>query len=105
MENLFVTLYPSPKSLVNCQILNINDNRIDARLSAELPHVETMFATFWLAQTTINCHVRLIATTEDPVTGELRGSFHPLDLNDDESRKIRSALHDLHPYVRLRTAS
>ncbi|MDE2482028.1 MAG: hypothetical protein KGN02_07540 [bacterium] len=105
MENLYVTLYPGPKSLVNCQILNIHNNRIDARLSAELPRVDTVFATFWLPESTINCHVRMIAASEDPITGELRASFHPLDLSDDENRKIRAALHDLHPYVRLRAVS
>ncbi len=105
METLYVTLYPGPKSIVNGQLLHVYNDRWDVRLSAHLHRLDTVYATFWLNPTPVNCHVRIIDTNEDPVTGELRASFFALDLDPEERKRIASALVGLESYVRLRNAS
>jgi len=105
MDTLYVTLYPGPTTLVNAQLLHVHDNRWDVRLSASLNNVETLYATFWLSPAPVNCHVRVIESKEDPVTGELRASFLAIDLDVDERKRITSALLGLNDYVRLRSVS
>jgi hypothetical protein len=92
MDSLYVTLYPSSKSIVNCQLLEVHNNRWDVRLSASLQNVETLYATFWLNPAPVNCHVRVVGSAEDPVTGELRASFVAIDLDNDERRRITASL-------------
>lgn len=105
MDTLYVTLYPGPASIVNAQLLHVHDNRWDVRLSTSLTNVETAYATFWLNPAPVNCHVRIIESTEDPVTGELRASFVAIDLDADERKCITCALLGLNDYVRLRNVS
>jgi hypothetical protein len=80
MDGLYVTLYTGPKSLINCQVLSVEDSRWDVRLSAALgTTIQTLYATFWLDPTPVNCHVRVLDSSEDPITGELRARITPLD--------------------------
>jgi hypothetical protein len=104
MDALYVTLYTGPKSLVNCQVLSVKDATWNVRLSAALDRVETLYATFWLDPTPVNCHVRVIDAAEDPITGELQAQITPIDLNVDERRRVVAALHGLGGYVRLRAS-
>jgi len=105
MDTLYVTLYPGPSSIVNAQLLHVHNNRWDVRLSTSLQNAETLYATFWLNPAPVNCHVRIIESKEDPVTGELRASFVAIDLDNDERKRITTSLLGLDDYVRLRNAS
>ena len=105
MEPLFVTLYPGPKEMVNAQLLNVHNDRWDVRLSGDIHRVETLYATFWLDPAPVNCHVRVIDTFEDPITGELRASFFAIDLSPEERLRIMKNLRNAGAYVALRNAS
>jgi hypothetical protein len=72
METLYVTLYPGPRTLVNGLLLEIEDDRLHLRLSAEIEQLETLYATLWLEPAPINCHLRILERSDDPVTGELQ---------------------------------
>jgi hypothetical protein len=84
METLYVTLYPSPRTLVNGLLLEIEDDRLHLRLSAEIEQLETLYATLWLEPAPINCHLRILESSDDPVTGELRAIAKPVDLSAQE---------------------
>jgi hypothetical protein len=88
---LYVTLYPHPRTLVNGILLGIKHDRLDLRLSHELGHLDTVYATVWLEPVPINCHLRIIESSEDPVTGELRALAKPIDLNLAEQMALRGA--------------
>jgi hypothetical protein len=88
---LYVTLYPHPRTLVNGILLGMKDNRLDLRLSHELGYLDTVYATVWLEPLPIHCHMRVIESTEDPVTGELRVIAVPVDLNLAEQMSLRVA--------------
>ncbi len=98
MESVYVTLYPSDDSLVNGQVLHVHLDCWDVRLSAPLQHAGTIPATFWLNPAPVNCNVCIVGTSEDPVTGELRARFFPLDMTEREERSIIAAL-PVHPHV------
>jgi hypothetical protein len=90
METLYVTLYPGPRTLVNGLLLEIEKDLLHLRLSGELEQLDTLYATLWLEPEPLNCHLRILESTDDPVTGELRAVAKPVDL----SREARRYLSD-----------
>ena len=87
---LYVTLYPHPRTSVNGILLGMKQDRLDLRLSHEIGHLDTVYATVWLEPVPINCHMQIIESSEDPVTGELRALARPVDLNLAEQMALRS---------------
>jgi hypothetical protein len=90
METLYVTLYPGPRTLVNGLLLEIEKDLLHLRLSGELEQLDTLYATLWLEPEPLNCHLRILESADDPVTGELRAVAKPVDL----SREARRYLSD-----------
>jgi hypothetical protein len=90
METLYVTLYPGPRTLVNGLLLEIEKDLLHLRLSGELEQLDTLYATLWLEPEPLNCHLCILESTDDPVTGELRAVAKPVDL----SREARRYLSD-----------
>lgn len=91
-STLYVTLYPDPQHLINGILLGAKRDQLDLRLSSELEHLETVYATLWLEPAPINCHLRIVESNEDPVTGELRTIATPIDLNLAEQMALRVAI-------------
>src|ERR1700678_1301942 len=67
METLYVTLYPGPRTLVNGLLLEIEKDLLHLRLSGELEQLDTLYATLWLEPEPLNCHLRILESTDDPV--------------------------------------
>ncbi len=88
---LYVTLYPTPRHVVNGIVLGIKRDRLDLRLSSELEPLDTVYATVWLDPAPINCHLRIVESSEDPVTGEMRALAQPIGLDLNHTTRLVSA--------------
>jgi hypothetical protein len=105
MQCLYVTLYPGPDTLVNGQLLHVQADRWEVRASEALASFEAIPATFWLNPAPVNCHVRIVDSSEDPVTGEFRARFFALDMTPEDRQRAICALYGLDDDVRLRSVS